>query len=60
MGMKRADKDFAVSWIRRYGNGRVFYTSYGHDRRTWLDPVRVRFILNGLQFAIGDLANPVD
>ncbi len=34
-GMKRADKDFAVSWICRYGRGRVFYTSFAHDRRAW-------------------------
>ena len=59
-GAKRTDGDFAVSWVKTFGKGRVFYTSYGHDRRTWLDPVRVQFILNGLQFAIGDLANPVD
>ena len=26
----RADKDFAVAWIKTYGKGRVFYTTFGH------------------------------
>lgn len=54
-GQKRADKDFAVSWIRPYGKGRVFYTSFGHDKRTFLDPARLWHILDGLQYTIGDL-----
>ncbi len=53
-GQKRADNDYAVSWIRPYGKGRVFYTSFGHDQRTFLDPVRLAHILDGIQYAIGD------
>jgi type 1 glutamine amidotransferase len=52
---KRADKDFAVSWIRPYGEGRVFYTSFGHDRRAYLDKARLWHILDSLQYTIGDL-----
>jgi len=52
---KRADKDFAVSWIRPYGEGRVFYTSFAHDKRTYLDKARLWHILDGLQYALGDL-----
>jgi len=51
----RADRDFAVSWCRRWGKGRVFYTTYAHDERAWLDPARLYHILGGLQYAIGDL-----
>jgi len=54
-GQKRPDNDYAVSWIRPYGKGRVFYTSFGHDQRTFLDPVRLSHILDGVQYAIGDL-----
>ena len=54
-GQKRADKDFAVSWIRRYGNGRVFYTSFAHDRRAWdADDTRAH-IFAGLAYALGTL-----
>ena len=54
-GMKRADRDFAVSWIRRYGRGRVFYTSFAHDRRAWdADDTRAH-IFAGLAYAMGTL-----
>ncbi len=59
---KRVDKDYAVSWIRPYGQGRVFYTSFGHDKRAFLDKVRLWHILDCLQYTLGDLKavdNPV-
>ena len=54
-GQRRDDKDYAVSWIRPYGKGRVFYTSFGHDQRAFLDKAVVAHILDGIQYAIGDL-----
>jgi len=54
-GQKRTDKDYAVSWIRPYGDGRVFYTSFAHDKRAFLDKARLWHILDGLQYALGDL-----
>jgi type 1 glutamine amidotransferase len=54
-GMKREDGDYAVSWIRSYGNGRVFYTSFAHDRRAWeADDTRAH-IFAGLAYAMGTL-----
>lgn len=54
-GQKRVDRDFAVSWIRRYGSGRVFYTSFAHDRRAWdADDTRAH-IFAGLAYAMGTL-----
>jgi type 1 glutamine amidotransferase len=29
-GVNRTDKDFAVSWVRNYGKGRVFVSTLGH------------------------------
>jgi len=54
-GQKRADNDYAVSWVRPYGKGRVFYTSFGHDKRTYLERARLWHILDGLQYTLGDL-----
>ncbi len=54
-GQRRADGDYAVSWIRPYGKGRVFYTSFGHDDRTFLDKARLTHIFDGVQYALGDL-----
>jgi uncharacterized protein len=53
--MHRADKDFAVSWIRSYGQGRVFYCSLGHNYEIFWTPAILRFDLGGIQFALGDL-----
>jgi type 1 glutamine amidotransferase len=55
-GFKRTDNDFAVSWVRKYGNGRVFYTTFGHERNTFTDKGRLIHILDALQYTFGDLA----
>ena len=52
---KRSDKDYAVSWIRGYGRGRVFYTTLGHAAETYWNPLFLRHMLAGIQLAIGDL-----
>jgi type 1 glutamine amidotransferase len=51
-----ADNDYAVSWLNRYGDGRVFYCSLGHAEATYMNPVVLRHYLAGLQFVFGDLA----
>jgi hypothetical protein len=58
----RADADYAISWVKTYGQGRVFYCSFGHNDGTWLRPAILRHFLDGSQWAIGDLkgdATPV-
>ena len=52
---KREDKDYAVSWVRPYGKGRVFYCSLGHCPPVYRNPHVLRHYLAGIQFAIGDL-----
>jgi len=54
-GKKRGDNDYAVSWVRSFGKGRVFYTSFSHDGRTWRDPQRREHIFAGLAYCLGDL-----
>ncbi|KPL17043.1 MAG: hypothetical protein AMS26_02480 [Bacteroides sp. SM23_62] len=55
---RRADKDLAISWIRNYGRGRVFYTSLGHNAHiNWNEKVLVH-CLDGIQFVLGDLDAP--
>ena len=54
-GQKREDKDFAVSWIRRYGKGRVFYTSFAHDDRAWKAADTRAHIFAGLAYTLGTL-----
>lgn len=54
-GIKRKDGDFAVSWIREFGKGRVFYCSLGHREEIYWNPVVLEHYLAGLQYAFGDL-----
>ena len=53
--MKRADNDYAVSWIREYANSRVFYSNLGHNDTTFMNPMALQHFLNGIQYALGDL-----
>ena len=53
--VRRADHDFAVSWIKHYGAGRVFYADFGHVAGPFGDPAIVQFYLDGIQYALGDL-----
>jgi uncharacterized protein len=49
------DGDYAISWIKKYGDGRVFYTAYGHQHEIcWSKPIVASF-LAGIQYALGDL-----
>ncbi len=50
-----ADKDFAMSWIRQYGKGRVFYTSLGHNPEIYWNAPVLEHMLAGIQYALGDL-----
>ncbi|MCL4215836.1 MAG: ThuA domain-containing protein [Candidatus Hydrogenedentes bacterium] len=54
-GIKRTDGDFAVSWVQKYGDGRVYYCSLGHNDHIYWDPRILHAYLAGIQFALGDL-----
>jgi type 1 glutamine amidotransferase len=53
--MKRADHDYAVSWVRKYAGSRVFYSNLGHNDFTYYNEMALQHYLNGIQFALGDL-----
>lgn len=42
------------TWTRSEGKGRVFYTAYGHDARTFTNPGFQDLIYRGTLWAIGD------
>lgn len=51
----RQDNDFAISWVKSYGKGRVFYCALGHQHELFWNPVFLQHFLDGIQFALGDL-----
>ncbi|MHC4584057.1 MAG: ThuA domain-containing protein, partial [Planctomycetota bacterium] len=54
----RKDNDYALSWIRNYGRGRVFYCTIAHNPYVFWDPKMLQFYLAAVQFAMGDLQAP--
>jgi len=52
----RTDNDYALAWVRAEGKGNVFYCGFGHDDEIFWNPAMLRFMLDGTQFALGDLA----
>jgi type 1 glutamine amidotransferase len=51
----RADHDYGLSWIRREGQGRVFYEAHGHDESIYAMTPMLEHVLAGVQYAAGDL-----
>jgi putative membrane-bound dehydrogenase-like protein len=39
------------TWVREHGKGRVFYTAWGHDQRTWSNPNFLALIESGVRWA---------
>ncbi|MEP6716455.1 MAG: ThuA domain-containing protein [Terriglobia bacterium] len=42
------------TWVRTQGKGRVFYTAYGHDERTWSNPGFQKLIANAAEWVLSD------
>jgi putative membrane-bound dehydrogenase-like protein len=40
------------TWVRTHGKGRVFYTAYGHDERTWSNPMFQKLLRNAILWAV--------
>ena len=51
----RTDADYALSYIRREGRGRVFYEGHGHDDRVYAMTPMLEHLRAGIQYALGDL-----
>lgn len=54
-GVREGDEDTGISWVKTWGQGRMFYCSLGHNHDiTWTPPILEHY-LRGIQFAMGDL-----
>ncbi|REG94512.1 PVC-type heme-binding CxxCH protein [Algoriphagus antarcticus] len=51
------DKKEPYTWVRDQGKGRVFYTAYGHDEKTWEKKEFQNLVTNGILWAVGDDVN---
>jgi type 1 glutamine amidotransferase len=56
-GMQGADyarPPFPVTWARRHGRGRVFYSALGHREEEWSDPAFLGLLAGAARWAFGD------
>lgn len=54
--MERVDGDHKEpwTWVNTQGKGRVFYTAYGHDERTWSNEGFHNLMAKGILWAVGE------
>jgi uncharacterized protein len=61
-GAMESDSNMPISWIKDYGKGRIFFFGLGHNNEIFYRPALLQHVLDGIQFALGDLkvdATPV-
>ncbi len=56
-GIKHETEDTIayVSWIKKYGKGKVFYVSPSHNAQSYENSRVLQYYLNGMQYILGDL-----
>jgi uncharacterized protein len=52
-GIKRTDGDFAVTWVKEVGKGRMFYSTFGHTVEAWERPDVQKMWLEAIKWAMG-------
>jgi glucose/arabinose dehydrogenase/cytochrome c551/c552 len=43
-----------MAWYHEYDGGRAFYTALGHTEESYTDPLFLKHLLGGIQYAIGN------
>ena len=49
----RTDKDFAVTWAKMYGKGRVYYSTLGHREESWDRPEVREMYTQAIKWVMG-------
>ena len=54
--MERVDENGRepYTWVKNYGQGRVFYTAFGHDTRTFQNEGFLQLVKSGIYWAVGE------
>ncbi len=56
--MERVEGDHhePYTWVKNYGKGKVFYTAFGHDERTWQNAGFQNLVKEGILWAVDETA----
>lgn len=57
-GGKNGD-NHPMCWYHNYDGGRAFYTALGHDDKSFQDPLYLKHLLGGIEYAMGMKPNAV-
>lgn len=49
----RTDGDFPIVWAKKYGKGRVWYSTFGHLEQTLDDPRIQKMYIGAIRWALG-------
>ena len=55
---KRADNDYALTWLKKYGKGRVFVSALGHNKEVFYNPEILKMWVEGFRFVLGEIDVP--
>lgn len=42
-----------ISWVKQYGDGRIFYTNLGHNTETWANKTFRESLMGGIKWVMG-------
>jgi len=48
----RTDRDFPAAWSKRYGKGRVFYSTLGHEADDWDNPQLQKMYFEAIRWSL--------
>lgn len=51
----RKDNDYALAWVKKYGEGRVFVSAFGHNKEVFWDPEILKLWVEGFRFILGEI-----
>lgn len=46
---------YPITWARKEGEGRVWYTAMGHREDVWTNPIFQDILVGGIQWALGEV-----
>jgi uncharacterized protein len=52
-GLVPPDHDMAIAWAKKYGNGRVFVSSIGHTKESFVDPDVEKMYTEAIKWVLG-------
>ena len=54
-GRKREDNDYALAWVKKFGKGRIFVSSPGHNHHIYWNKEILKMWYRGFRFALGEM-----